>query len=200
MSNYNISKKLIKKLNDMYFIDYMAFLDLVEKYKPDNFSTKYIYAQIKNIENNSVIDLGEILKFNIEDLNTVFTKDCDLKLEMYKIMRLQNQVYKFQTEESNLTYRYNNLNPNNKKTWIERLIIDITFSIVPSTGLFNFLKKDKIYTYLHANKKPYHFKNIYDFLLTPFKELEIECSEDYIKSLNKEEFDNLISIFDMASI
>jgi hypothetical protein len=200
MSNYNISKKLIKKLNDVYSIDYMAFLDLVERYKPDDFSIKYIYAQIKNIENNSVIDLGEILKFNIEDLNKVFINDCDLKLEMYKIMRLKEQVYKFQTEESNQIYHYNNLNPNNKKTWIERLIIDITFSIVPATGVFNFLKKDKCYSYLHANKKPYHFKNIYDLLLTSFNKIEIECSEEYIKNLNKEEFDKLMSIFDMASI
>lgn len=200
MSNYNISKKLIKKLNDVYSIDYMVFLGLVEKYKPDDFSIKYIYAQIKNIENNSVIDLGEILKFNIEDLNTVFTKNCYLKLEMYKIMLLRKQFYKLQTEESNRIYDYNILNPKNKKTLIERLIIDITFSIVPSTGLFKFLKKDKCYTYLHVNKKPYHFKNIYDFLLKSFKELEIECSEDYIKSLNKEEFDNLMSLFDMSSI
>lgn len=188
MSNYNLSNKLIKKLNDDYDIDFMAFLHFLEKYNPSDFSTKYVYPRIIKNNNQHVIDLGEIFNFCIEDLDSIFTKESSLKLEIYKIMKLKNKVYEIRPKNDG-TLHYN------------RLHINITFAIAPATGFFRLFKKDKVYKYLYSNiVKPYHFKNIYDFLLTPFHEFEIECSEDHIRSLNKEDFEKLMSVFDMIFI
>lgn len=200
MSNYNLSQKLIKKLNDVYHIDHFQFIKLLEQYKKSDFSIKYIYPQIIKSENNNVIDLGEILNFNTEDLDLIFKQDCSLKLEFYKIMVLKKKLYQLENQESFKINMYNQINPNNRKYYLSSLNIDITFTIVTYTGLLSYIKKDKCYTYLHVNRLDTHYKNIYDFLLNGFQELNMECSEEHIKSLNREDFDNLMSIFDMMAI
>lgn len=200
MSNYNLSPKLIKKLNDIYHIDYIQFLKYLEYYNESDFSTKYVYAKIIKKENKNIVDLAEILNFNVDDLNLIFTKECSLKFEIYKIMTLKNKLYKLESQEYLRINRYNQLNPNTQKRQLRDLKIDITFSIIAYTGLMGYLKKDKCYTYLHVNRLDNHYKNIYDFLLTCFQEINMECSEEHINSLNKEDFNNLMSIFDMMAI
>lgn len=200
MSNYNLSSKLIKKLNDIYHIDYIQFLKCLECHNKSDFSTKYIYAKIIKKENKSIIDLAEILNFNLEDLNLIFTQECNLKFELYKIMVLKNKLYNLENKEYISINIYNKLNPNTQKKQLRDLKIDITFSIVAYTGLMSYFKKDKCYTYLNVNRLEEHYKNIYAFLLSCFQSINMECSEEYIKSLNREDFDSLMSIFDMMAI
>lgn len=200
MSNYNLSKKLIKKLNDIYHIDHFQFIKLLEQYKESDFSIKYVYPQIIKSENNNIIDLGEILNFNIEDLDLIFKQECSLKFEFYKIMVLKKKLYQLENHDFFKINMHNQLNPNNRKYYSSSLKIDITFTIVAYTGFLGYIKKDKRYTYLHVNRLKTHYKNIYDFLLTGFQILNMECSEEHITSLNREDFDSLMSIFDMMAI
>lgn len=199
MSNYNLSKELIRKINDVYNINYLQFLKLLEIHKTDKFLTEYVYPKIIQNENESIVELGDVLSFNVSELDFIFNRDCDLKLELYKIMVLKEKLYQVDGIKRKRDASYK-LKSNINRRFGDFFIIKITFTIISYTGFYKYIKKDKKYTYLHLDREPYHFKNIYDFLLTSFEELDIECSEEYIKNLNKEEFDNLMSLFDMKFI
>lgn len=200
MSNYYISQKLIKKLKDDYLIDYEAFLSFLEVYCPSQFSTKYIYPQITKDENNYVIDLSEIVKFNFEDLNVIFKNDTDLKLNIYKIMKLTSQLKRFNVKEMNDIAWANNLKKMNQRVYKDILKINVTLAIVPAKGVLKWFKKDKIYQYLNTNEKKEIYKNVYDYLATAFEKAGIECSSEHVKTLNKDDFDSLMSLFDMIDI
>lgn len=200
MSNYYISQKLIKKLKDDYLIDYEAFLSFLEAYYPSQFSTKYLYPKITKDENKHVIDLSEIVKFNFEDLDVIFKNDTDLKLNIYKIMQLISQLKRFNVKEMNDVARANNLKNMNQRVYKDMLKINVTLAIVPAKDVLKWFKKDKIYQYLNTNEKKEIYKNVYDYLATAFEKADIECSSEHIKTLNKDDFDSLMSLFDMIDI
>lgn len=194
MSNYYISQKLIKKLKDDYLIDYEAFLSFLGTYDPSQFSTKYVYPQIKKDENKYVIDLSEIVKFNIEDLDVTFKNDTDLKLNIYKIMKLSVQLKKIDLQE------IKKIKCATKRYYKDMLKINVTLAIVPAKGILKFFKKDKIYQYINTNETKELYRDVHDYLITAFEKVGIECSSEHVKTLNKEEFDSLMSLFDMIDI
>lgn len=200
MSNYNISKKLIKKLKNDYHIDYTVYLRLLEYYNTSQFSTKYVYPQIKQEENKYIIDLSEIFNFPIEELDNIFNCETDLKLEAYKIMVLVNQLKKFDNQEMDEIARTNRSQMMSQRFYKPRLSINITLLIAPATGLLSFIKKDKIYKFLDTNERKDPYKDIYDYLLKSFEKVGLEGSKEDIKTSSKNDFNSLMSIFDMISI
>jgi len=185
MSNYNINQKFIKILENKYKIKYSVFIKLLEVYNPDEFIKLYIYPQIAKQEESLMIDLSPLFYFVDDDFNSIYLNESKFKLESYKIKKLLETFKKL--------YKDDTFN------------IKITCIIEPASGVFKSFKEDKIYNYIELKSitKPFgseYFKDIYKILLKSFDELEIDCSKEYIKSLNKKEFDDLMSLFDMMTI
>lgn len=191
MSNYNINQKLIEHLKNNYKIDYSVFIKLLELYKLDEFIKLYAYPQISKKEEHLIIDLSPLFSFKDDDFNKLYLDETDFKLEIYKIKKLLEIFKKIYENDY-------------KSQYVNHFNMKITFIIVPAYGLFKLFKKDKIYHYIELDNaktyRPDYFKDIYQILLKSFEKLEIDCSKDYIKSLRKKEFDDLISLFDMMAI
>lgn len=192
MSNYNINQKFIKILENKYRIDYSIFIKLLESYNPDDFVKLYVYPNIAKQEESLIIDLSPLFSFADDDFNKLYLDETDFKLELYKIKKLLEMFEKIYKDD----FKTQNKNYFNMK---------ITFIIVPDSGFFKLFKKDNIYSYIEmkSREKLLHndyFKDIYQILLKSFEKLEMDCSKDYIKSLNKKEFDDLMSLFDMMAI
>ena len=115
-------------------------------------------------------------------------------------MKLTAQLERFNVKEMNDVACANNLKKMNQRIYKDMLKINVTLAIVPKKGFLKWFKKDKIYQYINTNETKEIYKDVYDYLVTAFEKADIECSSEHVKTLNREEFDSLMSLFDMLDI